>query len=112
MLLSRTFFITLIQSTGMICLPSKGDGSGYWEDGIGSDAYFEARDRENQNRALSAEVLSSVTHLVDPNLNPPAGAFTDIWHNIILFAEHTWLSYNSVSQPDHAEAVKQLRVQR
>ncbi len=88
----------------------KGDGGGYWEDGIGSDAYYEAEDRQNQNRALSAEVLSSVTHSVDRNLNPPAGLFADIWHNIILFSEHTWLSYNSVSQPDHDESVKQMRV--
>jgi len=88
----------------------KGDGGGYWEDGIGSDASFEAEDRQNQNRALSAEVLSTLTHSIDANLNPPAGLFTDIWRNIILFAEHTWLSYNSVSQPDHDESVKQLRV--
>ena len=92
-------------------LPSvKGDGGAYWEDGIGSDAYFEAEDRENQNRALSAEVLSSVTQSVDPNLNPPVRLFADIWRNIILFSEHTWLSYNSVSQPDHEESVKQIRV--
>ncbi len=88
----------------------KGDGGGYWEDGIGSDAYFATEDRQNQNRVLSAEVLSSVTHSVDPNLNPPNDAFASIWRNIILFAEHTWLSYNSVSQPDHDESVKQLRV--
>jgi alpha-mannosidase len=88
----------------------KGDGGGYWEDGIGSDAYFEAVDRSNQNRALSAEILASVAHSVDPNLNPPAGSFRDIWRNIILFAEHTWLSYNSVSQPDHDQSVRQLRV--
>ncbi|MDQ2710635.1 MAG: polysaccharide lyase family protein [Acidobacteriota bacterium] len=88
----------------------KGDGGGYWEDGIGSDAVSAATDRQNQNRALSAEVLSSVTHSVDANLNPPRGLFTDIWRNIILFSEHTWLSYNSVSQPDHDESIKQLRV--
>jgi alpha-mannosidase len=88
----------------------KADGGGYWEDGIGSDAYFEAEDRQNQNRALSAEILSTTDYSLDPNLNPPTGLFADIWRNIILFAEHTWLSYNSVSQPDHDESVKQLRV--
>ncbi len=88
----------------------KGDGGPYWEDGIGSDAYFAAEDRGNQNRALSAEVLSSVTHSIDINLNPPAGLLTDIWRNIILFSEHTWTAWNSISQPDHVEAVKQLRV--
>jgi hypothetical protein len=51
----------------------QGDGSGYWEDGIGSDAFFEREDRENQNRALSAEILSTTTHSLDPNLNRPNG---------------------------------------
>lgn len=88
----------------------QGDGGGYWEDGVASDAYYEQEDRENQNRALSAEILSSVTHSVDADLNPPKGLFSDIWENIVLFAEHTWASYNSVSQPDHDETVKQLRV--
>ena len=88
----------------------QGDGGGYWEDGIASDAYFAAEDRGNQNRALSAEILSSVTHSLDANLNPPVGLLTDIWHNILLFSEHTWLSYNSVSQPDHEESIKQLRM--
>ena len=88
----------------------KGDGGGYWEDGIGSDAYYAQEDRENQNRALSAEILSTATHSVDPDLNPPKGMFGDIWENIILFAEHTWASYNSVSQPNHSETVEQLRV--
>lgn len=88
----------------------KGDGGGYWEDGIGSDAYYAAEDRSNQHRALSAEILSSATHSLDSSLSPPAGLFDDIWRNIVLFSEHTWTSYNSVSQPDHDEAVKQLRV--
>lgn len=88
----------------------KGDGGGYWEDGIGSDAYYAAEDRANQHRALSAEILSSATHSLDSSLNPPAGLLDDIWRNIVLFSEHTWTSYNSVSQPDHEEAVKQLRV--
>ncbi len=109
----RTFpdFFHYVDEHNAKDLPTfKGDGGGYWEDGIGSDALSAAEDRQNQNRVLSAEVLASVTHSVDPNLNPPKEAFADIWRNIILFAEHTWLSYNSVSQPDHDESVKQLRV--
>ncbi len=88
----------------------KGDGGGYWEDGIGSDAFYAAEDRRNQNRALSAEILSRVTHSVDPDLSSPTGLLTDIWRNIVLFSEHTWLSYNSVSQPGEEESVKQLKV--
>jgi hypothetical protein len=88
----------------------KGDGGPYWEDGIGSDAYFVAEDRKNQNRALSAEILSTATHSINADLNPPKNLLRDIWRNIILFAEHTWLSYNSISQPDHEESIRQLRV--
>ncbi len=88
----------------------KGDGGPYWEDGVGADAFYTAEDRENQSRALSAEILSYATHSVDPDLHAPAETMTGIWRNIVLFSEHTWLSWNSVSQPDHDEAVKQLEV--
>jgi hypothetical protein len=104
------FFHYLEQHYGDQLETFKGDGGGYWEDGIGSDAYYAQEDRENQNRALSAEILSTATHTVDPDLNPPKGLLADIWENIILFAEHTWASYNSVSQPNHDETLKQLRV--
>ncbi|HEY3940035.1 MAG TPA: polysaccharide lyase family protein [Bryobacteraceae bacterium] len=104
------FFHYLDEHYGKDLPTYKGDGGPYWEDGVGADAYFVAEDRQNQNRALSAEVLSSVTHTINSNLNPPMGLFDDIWRNIVLFAEHTWLSYNSISQPDHEEAIKQLRV--
>lgn len=104
------FFHYLEQHYGGELQTFQGDGGGYWEDGIGSDALYEIKDRKNQNRALSAEVLSTSAHTVDAALNPPKGVFADIWENIVLFSEHTWASYNSVSQPDHDETVKQLRV--
>ena len=34
----------------------------------------------------------------------------EIWRNIVLFSEHTWTSWNSVSQPDRQEAADQLEV--
>ncbi len=104
------FFHYVEQHFGKDLPTYKGDGGGYWEDGIGSDAYYAAEDRQNQNRVLSAEVLSTVTHSLDANLNPPREAFDDIWRNILLFAEHTWASYNSVSQPGHDETTRQLKI--
>lgn len=104
------FFHYVDQHYGKDLPTYKGDGGPYWEDGFGSDAYYAAEDRQNQNRALSAEVLSTVTHTVDPDLNPPSSLLDDIWRNIVLFSEHTWASYNSITQPDHEETVKQLRV--
>src|ERR1700732_4836221 len=33
-----------------------------------------------------------------------------MWSNMVLFDEHTWTSWNSVSDPDSDEAIEQLRV--
>ena len=104
------FFHYVDEHYGKDLATFKGEGSGYWELGVASDAYFTAEDRRNQNRALSAEVLSTVTQSVNPTLHAPAGVMDDIWSNIVLYAEHTWTSYNSVTQPDHQQSVKQLRV--
>ena len=86
----------------------QGDMSGYWEDGIGSDAYYVSQDRENQNDLISAEVVSTVSHNVDPNLHMPKEELQAAWKNVLLFGEHTWASWNSVMQPKSDEAVKQL----
>jgi hypothetical protein len=92
-------------------LPSyKGDLGPYWEDGIGSDAYYAAEDRHNQGEAVSSEVASAVAHLINPSAHPPKAEIDDAWNNILLFAEHTWGAGNSISQPDSQEAVKQLAV--
>lgn len=88
----------------------RGDAGPYWEDGIGSDAYFAAMARASQSRALSAEILASVTHTVFPSVGPPRALVEDMWRNLILFAEHTWTAWLSIDKPDHDQAVKQLEV--
>lgn len=88
----------------------QGDGGPYWEDGVGGDAYFVAEDRGNQNRALSAETLSTLSHLLNPETHAPRNLVDDIWRNILLFAEHTWGAWISISMPDHDQTVKQLEV--
>jgi alpha-mannosidase len=104
------FFKYIADNYGKDLPTYRGDGGPYWEDGVGSDALYAAEDRENQERALSADILSSVDHVLNPDLHPPKELSEDIWRNIILFAEHTWASWNSITQPDHAETVKQLEV--
>ena len=71
----------------------RGDGGPYWEDGAGSDAYFVAEDRHNQHRVLSAEVLSSINQMLNPDVASPKALVEDIWRNILLFAEHTWTAH-------------------
>jgi alpha-mannosidase len=88
----------------------RGDGGPYWEDGIGSDAFYAAMERENESRAPSAEKLATISSLVNPRLAVDKDALDRMWANMVLMDEHTWLSWNSVSDPDSDEAIEQLKV--
>ena len=88
----------------------RGDGGPYWEDGIGSDAFFAAMERENESRGPSAEKLATISSLVNPRIAVDHDALNQMWKSMVLMDEHTWLSWNSVSDPDSREATEQLRV--
>lgn len=88
----------------------RGDGGPYWEDGIGSDAFYAALERENESRAPSAEKLATISTLVNPRLAVDRDALHRMWANMVLMDEHTWLSWNSTSDPDSKEATQQLKV--
>ncbi len=102
------FFRYLDKHYGNTLPTYKGDMGSYWEDGVGSDAYYTAQDRQNQNAILAAEVLSTVSHVVSPHLIPPKNEIDDIWRNIELYSEHTWTASPSVRQPESEQATKQL----
>src|SRR5262249_32483756 len=77
----------------------RGDGGSYWEDGIGSDAFYAAMERENESRAPSAEKFATISTLVNPRLNVDHELLSEMWKNMVLMDEHTWLSSDSVSDP-------------
>jgi hypothetical protein len=104
------FFSYIDKKFGTELPTFKGDGGPYWEDGIGSDSYYAAIDRQNQSDVVSAEIVSTVTHVMRPEIHAPANELKDAWHNILLFAEHSWGAWDSIDQPDSEEAVKQLAV--
>ncbi|HZY64188.1 MAG TPA: glycoside hydrolase family 38 C-terminal domain-containing protein, partial [Edaphobacter sp.] len=88
----------------------RGDGGPYWEDGIGSDALYAAIERNAEARGLSAEKLATLTSLINPKLAPNKDRLDHMWTNMLLMDEHTWDSYNSVSEPASQEAVQQLKI--
>ncbi len=88
----------------------RGDGGPYWEDGIASDAYYAALERENESRGPSAEKLATLTSVVNPHLEADKSDLDRMWTNMVLMDEHTWDSYNSISDPTSREAVQQLAV--
>lgn len=104
------FFSYIDKNYGTALSTYKGDMGPYWEDGIGSDAFYAAVDRQNQSDALSSEIVSTVSHLTNPDFHLPRTEIQNAWNNILLFAEHTWGAGNSVWQPDSDQARRQLAV--
>ncbi|MFN8008392.1 MAG: polysaccharide lyase family protein [Terriglobia bacterium] len=86
----------------------RGDGGPFWEDGAGSDSFYVAEDRHNQQRVLSAEILSNLNQMMDPELAAPKALVEDVWRNLLLFAEHTWTAWISIPMPDHEQSKRQL----
>ena len=104
----RDFLKYVDENFGSQLSTYRGDGGPYWEDGALSDAYFVAEDRHNQHRVLSAELLSSINQMLNPDVAFPKALVEDIWRNILLFTEHTWTAWISIPMPDHEQTRKQL----
>jgi alpha-mannosidase len=78
-------------------LPSfRGDFTPYWEDGAASSARETLLNRTAAERLVQAEALWTI-------LAPgpyPVDKFAAAWRNLILYDEHTWGAYNSITEPD------------
>ncbi len=80
----------------------RGDFTPYWEDGACSTARETAITREASEQLTQAQTLFAMTgaeknHTLE----------TRTWENVLLFNEHTWGAYNSISHPDHLFAKSQ-----
>ncbi|MBM3891817.1 MAG: hypothetical protein FJ388_22100, partial [Verrucomicrobia bacterium] len=73
----------------------RGDWTPYWEDGAASSAAETAMNRASSERLAQAETLWA---MLDPK-RYPAKRFEEAWNNVLLYSEHTWGAYCSVSQP-------------
>jgi hypothetical protein len=71
----------------------RGDWTPYWEDGAGSSALETALNRASSDRLSQAAALWA---LLDPKSWPRA-AFEDAWRYVLLYSEHTWGAWCSVS---------------
>jgi alpha-mannosidase len=88
----------------------KGDGGPYWEDGIYSDTHYALLARETEQRAPSAEKISTISSIVYPYVHPATGVLRRLWQNMILFDEHTWGAAASIRSPQSEETVRQIAV--
>jgi len=73
-----------------------GDFTPYWEDGAASSALETGYVRDAAERLVTAGALWA---MIDPD-GFPAEEFDAAWRNVILFNEHTWGAWNSISDPE------------
>jgi alpha-mannosidase len=85
-----------------------GDITPYWEDGALSTLRELGIVRRASERLVQAEALDAF----DGAKKPDWKTFDDSWRNVLLFDEHTWGAYNSVSDPESPFAISQWQVKQ
>jgi len=85
----------------------RGDLTPYWEDGAGSSALETALNRGAADRLSSAWALSAMK----PATYFPA-AYDAAWRDVLLYSEHTWGAWCSVSDSENELTKKQWEVKR
>jgi hypothetical protein len=85
-----------------------GDFGPYWEDGYATDAHFLAIDRSSQQRAPSAEKLSTIATFLHKNVSGPREQVRQMWDDLVLYAEHTFTSWGGYSRPESEESIRQF----
>ncbi len=86
----------------------KGDFTGYWEDGAGSSARETAMNRSSAERLTQAETFWA---LQNPETFPEE-RFDKAWQNVMLYSEHTWGSWNSISEPNAEFTLQQWETKK
>lgn len=85
-----------------------GDMTPYWEDGAASSAAELALNKSVAERVNQSEKLWSI-------LQPapfPLKEYYKVWSGVLLFDEHTWGAWSSISDPDSHFSVKQWDFKR
>jgi hypothetical protein len=74
----------------------QGEFTPYWEDGSGSSAHETSLNREAAERLVQAETLYA---LLQPR-KAPIDSLNAAWRDVIMYDEHTWGAWDSVSNPN------------
>ncbi|MFD2147655.1 glycoside hydrolase family 38 C-terminal domain-containing protein [Mucilaginibacter antarcticus] len=90
-------------------IPSyRGDYTEYWTDGVSSGAKETALSRTTSDRIKQAEALWAIKG--KPAF--PVDKFNDVWKNLLLYNEHTWGAFNSVSAPEDPKVISQWNMKK
>ncbi|HSV74819.1 MAG TPA: polysaccharide lyase family protein [Chthonomonadales bacterium] len=94
------FFAHIEQRYGRRLPVVRGCGSSYWEDGAASSARETAMNRVAHGMASTAETLLALQYAAGLRREYPAVRLGEMWNQILLYDEHTWGAWNSISQPE------------
>jgi alpha-mannosidase len=86
----------------------QGDLTPYWEDGAGSSALETAMSRSAAERITQAATLAS---MVAP-ASYVESAYATAWRDVLLYSEHTWGAWCSVSDSENPFTTKQWDYKR
>jgi len=85
-----------------------GDFTPYWEDGAGSTARETALNRRTAELLTQLEILYTLTNRTDY----PSEIFNEAWKYVLLFSEHTWGAWNSISEPELKSVKNQWNIKK
>lgn len=90
-------------------IPSvSGDWTPYWEDGAGSSALETGMNRNTAEKLSQAEVLWA---LQDP-AKYPVEKFEEAWKKVLLYSEHTWGAWCSITDPENQMTIEQWEIKK
>ncbi len=94
----------------------RGDLTGYWEDGAASSALETAMNRASAERLVQADALRAILGTGRSVSGLPAddasADFSEAWRNVLLYSEHTWGSWDSISDPESDFTLQQWEYKR
>lgn len=105
---TQTAFAAFEKKHGHILPEFRGDLTPYWEDGAASSALETAMSRNAAERLVQAEALAAAFL---PRTYDVA-QYAEAWRNVLLYSEHTWGAYDSVSDSEDPFVLKQWDVKR
>lgn len=103
------YFRYMEETYGDVLPTVRGDGGYYWEDGAASSAAETALNRRAHETASAADALFALSHCAGGE-RPPKARLTKAWDNILLYDEHTWGAWSSISDPDNPFSTEQWRI--
>ncbi|HEY3388193.1 MAG TPA: glycoside hydrolase family 38 C-terminal domain-containing protein, partial [Prolixibacteraceae bacterium] len=86
----------------------KGDWTPYWEDGAGSSALETGMNRASSDRLSQAEAIWAIKD----QAGFPVSEFEEAWKKVLLYSEHTWGAWCSVTDPENKMTKEQWDIKQ